>query len=215
MKKGFTIIELVVVMAVFLFIVGTAMAIFISIIRHERQIASRQELLNQTSYALEYMSKALRMAGKSTDETASCIPEGYVYQLGQDTTGGKYTSIKFINNSDFDQEHQRGICQQFCIQLINSADRSQGYVLKEVRNAEQSASDCGSKEAVNVTSAKLVVNSLGFVLNGNPANSYAPLEEDVFYQPRVTVFMDVKAYGDENQPSIKLQTTVSERDLNK
>ena len=49
-KKGFTIIEMVVVMAVFLFIVGAAISIFISVIQNQRRVLAEQQTLNQISY---------------------------------------------------------------------------------------------------------------------------------------------------------------------
>ena len=59
-NKGFTLIELIVVMTVFLLVIGAAMGIFISIVQNQKKILSEQELLNQISYVEEYMSKALR-----------------------------------------------------------------------------------------------------------------------------------------------------------
>ncbi len=52
-------IELIVVMAVFLLIIGGAVGIFISIIGSQRRLLYEQELLNQTSYIEEHISKVL------------------------------------------------------------------------------------------------------------------------------------------------------------
>ena len=58
----FTIIELIVVMTVFLFIIGAAIGIFISIVKSQKKVLVEQQLVNQVSYVKEYMSKALRAA---------------------------------------------------------------------------------------------------------------------------------------------------------
>ena len=202
-NKGFTLIELIVVMAVFLLIMATAMAIFISIVSHQRIILARQELLNQTSYFIEYMTKGLRMAGK--DWVGDCIKDdqgnpGYVYQLTRyDNQLGIWKGIKFVNQSD------NNVCQEFYL------DDAQSPVIREIKNGEPS---------VPVSSTNLNINSLSFSVNGyEPGNQdckFAPSADcGEGQQPRVTVSLDVKIQGDDNQPSTKAQTTVSQRDLNK
>ena len=75
-NKGFSMIEIIVALAVFFLIVGTAVGLFVSIVAVQRRILSEQQLISQSSYAIEYMSKALRMATK--DEEGECVinPEG-------------------------------------------------------------------------------------------------------------------------------------------
>ncbi len=201
-SKGFTLIELIVVMAVFLFIIGTALAIFISIVSHQRIILAQQELLRQASYAIEYMTKGLRMAGKDLGNTclgsepycANSDCTGYNYALTRyDSSEQIYRGIKFINQSD------NNACQEF---FLDNSD-PQNPILKEIKKYQQSEID----NPVPLTSTNLKINSIGFNIVG--------AEGDSLVQPRVTISLDIKAQGDENQPSTKVQTTVSQRDLNK
>ena len=67
-NKGFTLIEVIVSMAVFLLVAGMAVSIFISIVTQQRRILSEQQLIIQLRYVLEYMSKALRMAALSLSD---------------------------------------------------------------------------------------------------------------------------------------------------
>ena len=67
-SAGFTIIELIVVMAVFLFVIGAAISVFISIIQHQKRVLAEQQILNQISYVEEYMSKSLRTANTEINE---------------------------------------------------------------------------------------------------------------------------------------------------
>lgn len=191
-SKGFTLIELIVVMAVFLLIIGTALGIFISIVFHQRRILAQQELLSQASYVVEYMAKGFRMAGK--DLAGDCVGEGYTYKL-QNFSDGAWQSIKFINQSD------NNTCQEFFLD---------GSVLKERKNGA---------DPVQVTGANLKINSLKFSINGNEPSDqsceFAPSESCGTGQPRVTILLDIKSQGDENQPETRVQTTVSQRDLNK
>jgi len=203
---GFTLIELIVVMAVFLLIMGTAISIFISIVQHQRRIMAQEELLNQASYFVEYMTKGLRMAGKA--QTDDCIGEGYVYQL-EDFSDGVWKGIKFINQSDPDIAHPEGACQKFCL----DASTPENPVLKEIKNSAGSW-DCST--GTNVTSTNLSIESLNFSLNGlipGLGDDHVPITGDLS-QPRATISLNIKTQADINHVATKIQTTVSQRDLN-
>ena len=111
---GFTLIELIVVMAVFLFVTGASMGIFISIITSQKRLLAQEQFLNQISYLEEYMAKALRMA--KTAPNSDCIPEGFIYLLTRhpENTGDVYNGIKFINQSD------NGSCWEFFLDTTDS-----------------------------------------------------------------------------------------------
>ncbi len=203
-KKGFTLIELIVVIAVLLFVVGAAVGIFVSITQHQRKILSEQELLNQASYVLERMSKAIRVAKKEDSQTATCLVDsfgngypGYNYLLTNPNVEGFYTGIKFINQSDNDA------CQEFYL----DNDDPMNPVLKEKK-------DNGAEVAI--TSDKFMINSIRFSINGEDGSVQgeigAPGGNSI--QPRVTIFLEIQTKGDINQSVKKIQTTISQRDLN-
>ena len=200
LSKGFTLIELIVVLAVFLVIIGVALTIFISIVSHQRRILAQQELLNQASYFIEYVGKGLRMAVK--DDAGTCIAADSVYQLEDyNEDKGIWTGIKFINASD------NNVCKEFRLEFIDSYNESLGYILKEISATGYST---------NITSTNLKINSLSFSLNGvapSQDNDHVPIAGDNS-QPRVTIFLDIQAQGDTNQPSTKVQITVSQRNIN-
>ena|SRR3989344_9093087 len=202
-SKGFTLVELIVVMAVLLFVVGTAVGIFISVVQHQGIILYEQELLNQASFVLERMSKALRVAKKESSP-ATCLIDsfgvsypGYNYLLTR-YISGVYTGIKFINQSD------DNACQEF---YLDNTDPD-NPVLREIK-------DNGVEVAI--TSDKLMINSIRFGINGKtdfgagdtPA---APGDNDI--QPRITIYLDIQTKGVNNQSVKKIQTTISQRDLN-
>lgn len=209
-NKGFTLIELIVVMAVFLIIIATAVGIFISIVQHQRRIMSEQELLNQISYVVEYMSKALRMAKK--DEIGTCLIDeqgntGYIYLLTKpDTSSGFYRGVKFINQSDNDA------CQEFFIEYIDDTKPELGFALKEIKKYSSADPD----DSIALTSDKVKINSIKFGINGSEGGIWggvAGASENDDSQPRITISLDVQIKGD-NQPVKKIQTTVSQRNLN-
>jgi len=201
-KKGFTLIELIVVVAVLLTILGTAIGIFISIVQHQRIILAEQELLNQISYVLEYTSKALRMAGK--DLTGDCLKDdfgtmypGYNYLLTR-PVNGVYTGIKFINRSN------NNACQEF---YLDNTDPGNS-VLKEIKNGLPAT-------GVALTSDKFMINSIRFGINGDNGLTTGTIGAagDNGIQPRVTIYLDIQVKGDDGQVK-KIQTTVSQRNLN-
>lgn len=202
---GFTIVELIVVMAIFLIVVGTGIGVFISIVQYQRRILAEQDLLSQASYLAEYMSKAIRMAKKDT--TGDCLGLdniGYVYLLTRpDASSDSYRGIKFINQSDNDA------CHEF---YLDNSDIS-NPVLKEVKNYIPGEDNID----VALTSTKLKINSVRFGINGRNGSISSGVDgasEEDGVQPRVTIYLDIKVQGDSEQPIKKIQTTVSQRDLN-
>jgi len=101
-KKGFTLIEILVSISLFIVIIGSIVSIFIVAIRQENIILRNQIVLDQISYALEFMSRSLRMAIR--DSGGSCLATaGCNYET---TANG----IKFINALD------GGDCQEFFLE---------------------------------------------------------------------------------------------------
>jgi len=226
--KGFTLIELIVVMAVFLLVIGGAITIFISIVQHQRQILAEDQLLNQVSYVQEYMSKALRMAKAEADEDGECLVDstsadpgldhlGYIYLLTRyDAGSSMFKGIKFINQSDTDPETLKFMCQEFFIDVASATDSR--LVLWEKR---------GSNPPVAITSPDLQINYIKFGINGKNGSSEgctssgldqcgASNEDSI--QPRATILLNIQIPGDsQNSPEgIQriIQTTVSQRNLN-
>ena len=199
-NKGFTIIEMVVVMAIFLFIVGAAFGIFIYIVQAQKKVLAEQQLLNQISYAEEYMSKALRMAG--TAEDTNCLPSSGDIYLLTNGDSGFYKGVKFINESD-----NNGTCQEFFVDNATPGDLNTPLVLWETR---------GTNPPVALTSTDLKINFFKFVVNGSGGctGPTCVISNQDNNQPRITIVLDVKIPGDSQEPNRVIQTTVSRRNLN-
>lgn len=103
-KTGFTLVELIVTMAIFLIIATAILGIFIAGARQQRMALERQTLLDQTNFGLEFMGRALRFARKELGQ--GCLSQyGQNYEL---THGG--SGIKFINTL------QENDCQEFFLE---------------------------------------------------------------------------------------------------
>lgn len=212
-NKGFTLIELIVVMSVFMLIVAVAIAIFLSIIGSQRRILAQEQMLSQVSYAMEYMSKGLRMAQKDTEGTCLATVDsngevvqsypGYMYLYTRpDLESGAYKGIKFINASN------ENACQEFFIADDGGATNS---TIKELKNSTDDA------DASFLTADKYNINYFRYSINGGTglaADGILGASEADGIQPRVTLIMGFELPGDPTQPEIKIQTTVSQRNLN-
>lgn len=233
-RKGFTIVEMVIVIAIFLFVISGAISIFISVITHQRQILAEEQLLNQVSYALEYMSKGLRMAKPELNygcmvytEPDGNQPEpdasngGFIYLLTRydedyiyNGTSGAFRGVKFLNQSDADENGP--LCQEFFVEPLNGEapeSETNPSVIKEKR---------GSADSVPITSPSFSVNYMKISINGMdgrpgtcpelPPKACGASDEDV-EQPKITLLLNISVPGD-NQPSRTFQTTISQRNLN-
>lgn len=94
-NKSFTLIEIIVAVAIFSIFIGTVVGIFVFSIHAQRKALAYQELLDQTSYVMEYMSRSLRMAKK--DLNTRCIGKNENYSVSG-------SSINFKNYKDECQE---------------------------------------------------------------------------------------------------------------
>lgn len=110
-RAGFTLVEMLVAMAIFLIVVGVAIGTLINAMKSQRNILSGQQMLDQTSYVLEYMSRALRMAKK--DINGSCISINSNYEIS-------ISGIKF--------ENYKGECQEFYLDAGRLKERKNGGV---------------------------------------------------------------------------------------
>lgn len=183
---GFTLVEMLVAIFIFALVVGAVVGLFISGIRGQRNALATQRLLDQTSYNLEYMSRALRMALKEgQQDVGDCLSQdGLNYQIIDN-------HLRFINHLEEDD------CQEF-YRVDNGPDEGR---LKQIKGIG------ASEEELFLTSDNLEVTSLKFNLSGESQSDTN--------QPRVTISLKLKGKGPsiEAMPEIHIQTTISQRNL--
>lgn len=100
MKKGFTLIEMLVAVAIFFIVVSIPTGFFVLSLKSQKRVLALREIIDNSSYALEYTSRALRMARKDDIEIGGvvkdCLSGDKVnYEI---TNGGQ--GIKFRNYLD-------------------------------------------------------------------------------------------------------------------
>ena len=102
MKRGFTLIEILITITIFSIVITAFLGLFGSAFRWQKESLSASYLLNNASYITEYMSRALRMAKK--DKGVGCISYGDNFEPSE----GESNEIEFLNH--------KGECQRFFLQ---------------------------------------------------------------------------------------------------
>jgi len=135
-KNAFTLIELLVSIGLFITTIGVIFNVFLFGIRQQRIMLNREIATGQTSFVLEYLGRALRMAKKDT--SGSCLSRpGLNYEI---PSPGR---LKFINVLEEDD------CQEIFL------DNNQLKIYKS-----------GEGKTYELTSSKIEVSYLNFSLSG-------------------------------------------------
>jgi len=66
--RGYTLIEILVAISIFFVVIAAPSGFFVSALKGQQKALASQELLDNVSYALEYMSRSLRMAKKDDNK---------------------------------------------------------------------------------------------------------------------------------------------------
>jgi len=177
-KKGFTLVEMLVVVLIFSIVIGATIGVFVSVVRVQRYTLVAQQLLDQTSYVMEYMGRTIRMAKK--DLAGDCISLKTNYEK-QDIPE---TAIEGLMFKDYQK-------------------RCKGFFLQDNKLKEYEAERI--PEVLSLTSSKLKASFFNKNLSGQTQG------DDI--QPRVTFLLEIKGMDPSFAPKIRIQTTISQRDL--
>lgn len=191
-KTGFSLVEVLVAITVFTLVIGIATGLFVHVLESQRKALAYQELFDQTSFAMEYITRGVRMAKKQRTATDPIIPPCISIGRSYDNTGEN--RIRFIR-WDGTLNPPAFVCYEFFLE---------GTILKvkRVRN--------GVIQTSSLTSGRLRVLNLRFRVDGDGIETVPPQR-----QPRVTIVLEVEGreYIPGRRARIHLQTTVSQRDL--
>jgi len=141
-EKGFTLIEVMVASLVFLLVIGAVIGLLTSVIQNQVSSLKDQKAVSEISYAMEYMSRSLRMAKK--DISGLCTgSSGQVYQI---SPGER--EITFIN--------YYGKCQMFGAELLIGG----GLRIYERRSTDENFSNF--LNPVHISSAYIYTEEIFF-----------------------------------------------------
>ncbi|MGM0438972.1 MAG: PilW family protein [Patescibacteria group bacterium] len=188
-EKGFSLIELLVVIGVFSGLMSIITGIFIANFEMQRRTMAVQKTIGEISYAMEYMGRTIRMA--KSDSAGSCLNESdsknYTYGVPEDDNGNEQQGIQFIDYKDS------------CIKFF--LDEEEKVLKKGVR-------EDGNWEEYNLTSGLLDIKGFHSTSNLLPDGN-----GDLFLdQPSVTLSLRVEETNSKWWKT-RIQTTVTKRRL--
>ena len=182
--KAYSLVEVLVAISIFSIAVSVPTSLFISALRNQTRALDMREIVDNTSYVTEYISRALRMARKELNPP-TCL---FSYGLNYEETNSRTLNLVLYNGPGIRFINHRDECQEFFL------DTDDGQ-LKETKDWQF---------PIPLTAKNLEVSEFKFELSGEGQG------DDI--QPRVTMLLEIKKIQSE-LPKTTVQTTISQRNL--
>ena len=180
-------IELMITISVFSIFITVGLQLLSSALLSHQKALEKVELLNQTSYGLDYITRCLRMARK--DLAGNCIAQKFNYE----NPNNNLSAIRFLNS--------RGKCMEVALEELGPVgQRFKAITIK--KSTDSRAANLGG--SISLTSKGISVEGLNFKVTGQSQND--------FIQPSVSVALKIKGRSPKPQEML-IQTSVSQRDL--
>jgi type II secretory pathway pseudopilin PulG len=184
---GFTLVEILVAVTIFVTVITVVSSLFVQAIRGQRRNLAYQELLGQTSYVMEYMSRSIRMAMKDDVEILGFLPK--------DCLGVPNDKINYeVVGSCLRFRDYKDQCHEFC--LVPDGGKNK---LVEIINGG-SPVDLTSTSSLDVS--LLPPNPSWVALTGEGQGDSL--------QPLVAISLSIEG---REEAEIEIQTSVSQRNL--
>lgn len=191
-NRGFSLVEILVAVLIFSIITSALLGVFASAIRGQRHSLAYNQMLDQMSFTMENMSRMLRMARKELPDSPG--PNCTHWDTPPLQDGENYvvtdTSIKGILFRNY-----RNKCKMF-------------FVFNGVLYDYEEGRMTGATliETLPLTPDDVVVSDF----NIGPPLGWAESDD---LQPRVTIMLEIKHKNFPSSAPVRIQTTISQRDL--
>ena len=152
-KKGFTLVELMVVVSVFTILFTISAGLFSIALKNQRYIRLHRQTLDQITYTADNIAAQLRDA-KTTQWPTACIPGGINYTTNITNEG---EGVRFLNRDDL------------CIEIYLDQDARALYVA----NAAGTQNVIFSPKNFNIQAFKVTIMNPGTGDNGHGDNGQA------------------------------------------
>lgn len=178
LAAGFTLIELIVSVAIFSVIMLTATQIFQMVINSQRSSLATQNVQESLRYFLEVIGKEIRMAQKN-DGTCPGIPTTEIFVVGTDGQGN--STLNFLN--------YYGQCVTYYLAPDPTTSTTERFEISRVTN--------GITQADFISPAQITIDHLKFILNESSST-----------QPIITANLQAHALNEgKYQSTMTIQTS--------
>ncbi|MFA6430559.1 MAG: type II secretion system protein [Candidatus Paceibacterota bacterium] len=212
-NKGFTLVEMLVAIAVFMIVMTVAVGSLVSIIDANRKAQAIKNVVNNINFALESISKDMRVG-----TNFFCLTNALY-------NNGTYTSGEYVNDEDACKIGSVGVGykkekNKYVYYRFFPGDSS---VLGEKGNIRKCVSssfpDCNDWESITAPAYNVQITSMKFYVLGadtlfDAAGVYTNKSktQDSWRQPRVIIALEGTAGIKDNvKTTFNIQTTVSQR----
>ena len=196
-EQGFTLVEILVAVFIFTLVSGAAIGLLVSAVNAQRRSLAEQDVIDEASFVIEYMSRALREAKKDLGPTPTCLTTPAVRGWNYQTEPGfppPIQRVRFIDKDD--------ICREFSMDPL-----SETQIMEKI-STDNTAANFGTAQPL--TSDNLEVLRFGVFLRGAFQGDSA---DPNYIQPRVALTIEIQSKNTPNIPPLRLQTTVTQRAL--
>ena len=214
MKKrqtaGFTIIEMIVSLAVFAFVITIAVGALLMLVAASRQLQGEQSVMTNLSFALDAMTREIRTGSFYYCDARSSKASGTIFDdnTSLDTLGDTYqdcsngnpsASLNKLHGLAFKEggDSISGLNER----ILYYFDKDEGKIFRRV----------GSRPAESIVSSGIFIRDAQFFVTGSKKSSIGG--GGISDQPAVTVFIEAAESNDANAKPYYLQTTVTQRTL--
>lgn len=194
-RKGFTLVELLVAIAVFSILISIGVGGFVHALRTQREVAALISAQSNASAALEQITREVRT--------------GYLFC----TAPGSSPGSPAIPNSICQPQGQNSGCYLSgsvwtCRNIIDFFNADGQDVDYAMQNSALVRTVSGPNGYIPITGSDVILKYLTFTIAGNTEGDHWP--------PRITISLGISPYS--NDPAlandiINLQTTVSAREM--
>ncbi len=214
---GFTLIEIIVSMAVFIVVATIAVGAFLKILSANKQAQSIETAMNNADFALDSMSRDLRVGYGYTCYDDYNYPNGNSISIGKNACNSINLSILFGSSTNlttyptiafYSSESPNGwSCSQPAIHAYRYNPSTKILEKSEESQCNDTVIGDGNSPFVplTATSSGFAIQTFGFSVGGVTSPQ----------QPKVLIYLKAAAGSNlQNQTSFTVQTSVSQRVMN-
>jgi prepilin-type N-terminal cleavage/methylation domain-containing protein len=209
-QRGFTLIEMIVSLAIFSFVITIAVGALLMLMSTNKQLQGEQSVMTNLSFALDSMAREIRT--------------GTFYYCDSQPN---YSGTTNIFNSNNDLDTVLGDSYQDCRNGNQGPQQLQGLAFKEGGNSitinkqrilyffDRSTGKIyrrvGTGAPESIVSSGITIKNMEFFVTGSKKQSLGGGSNTD--QPAVTIFIEAAESSDPAAKSYYLQTTVTQRTL--
>jgi prepilin-type N-terminal cleavage/methylation domain-containing protein len=210
-QSGFTLIEMIVSLALFSVVVTIAVGALLVLISSNQRLQNEQSVMTNLSFALDSMTREIRTGSNYYCSNRSNYSAGGPNNIFDD--GNNQDSILGMSTNDCETGRPAGgngnIQGVSFVEAGNSVTGTESRILYfHERGSDTIYRKVGSQDKQSIISSGIVITDAEFYVTSSDV-----LGAGNNRQPLVTIYIEAKDSNDPTEKVYKIQTTVTQRTL--